>query len=61
MILPGVCHEFKEDTMSKIFQKEAKKFSEITFNFNKCLKDVSIEAIYTNEPTIGNLITKTEL
>ena len=53
MVLPGFCHEFNAD-ISKILQDKAKKFSEISSNFNKCFKDVSEEAICTNEPTIGN-------
>ena len=57
----GVGHKFKE-AISKIFQEEAKKFSEISSNFkNKYFEDVSIEAIYTNEPIFGKLITKTKL
>ena len=60
MVLPGECYEFKKD-ISKIFQDEFNKFSSISAQFGKCFKDISINAIYSNEPTIGNLITKTKL
>ena len=60
MVLPGECYEFKKD-ISKIFQDEFNKFSSISTQFGKCFKDISINAIYSNEPTIGNLITKTKL
>jgi hypothetical protein len=60
MVLPGECHKFKKD-ISNIFSKELNRFNKASKSFKKCFENYNIEAIYLNEPTIGNAITKTKL